>query len=197
MSNKWNITDDEIHDEIVKAHFMDKPFATGEEKQLFKEYLIAGKRIGVQESENRIRKLVRHAQGSSAPTALITISVDQELTHAETIARQHKIIQRILSAQYKWFIEASYCYEYYSSNQKWNPHIHIKLDKITSASVMAQQLRRKLKDLTHYINVSIKTEEIHNAYISGIKTEAKTINHEMDENFRKSNNIQNIYLVKQ
>jgi len=197
MSNKWNITEDEIHDEIVKAHFMDKPFATGEEKQIFKEYLIAGKRLGVMESEARIKKLVRQALGTQAPTALITISVDQELTHADTIARQHKIIQRIISANYKWFSEASYCFEYYSNEQKWNPHIHIKLDKSTSPSVMAQQLRRKLKELSYYINVSIKTEEIHSAYISGIKTEAKTINHEMDESFRKTHNIQDIYLVKQ
>lgn len=164
---------------------------------LFREKQIADDRYFKQLSEKRINALVREHLGGASPTALITISVDKELTPTEAVARQHKIIQRILSAKYKWLINASYCFEYYSGTQSWNPHIHIKLDKTTSPSVIAQQLRRKIKELSYYINVSIKTEEIHDAYISGIKTESKTLNHQMDEDFRKNHNIQNIYLVRQ
>lgn len=191
------ITNEEKIDEVIKAHFMNSPFATDEAKRDFREWLIAGDRIISQNEEARIRKLVKVAQGNDAPTALITISVDMELTPEEAILRQKKIIERIKSAKYKWLVEASYCFEYYSENQKWNPHIHIKLDKTAPPSVMAQQLRRKLKELTYYINVSIKTEEIHEAYINGDKTGKKTLNHEMDEDFRKLHNLQNIYLVKQ
>lgn len=197
MANwKSTISYDEILDEITKAHFLNE-IPTDEERMLFREKQIADDRYFKQLSEKRINALVREHLGGASPTALITISVDKELTPTEAVARQHKIIQRILSAKYKWLINASYCFEYHSGNQSWNPHIHIKLDKTTSASVMAQQLRRKIKELSYYINVSIKTEEIHDAYISGIKTESKTLNHQMDEDFRKNHNIQNIYLVRQ
>jgi len=187
---------EDIMTTVERAHFMfSNP--TQEQIQSFRDWIKAGDRIIAQREESRIRKLVRQSQGDQASTCLITLSVDQSLSPADTVARQHKVIQRIISAKYKWLIEASYCFEYYSGEQNWNPHIHIKIDKTISKSHIAQQLRRKLKDLVYYINVSEKTEEIHSAYISGIKTESKTDNHKMDEVFRKDNNIKDIYLVIQ
>lgn len=125
-------------------------------------------------------------------TQLITISIDQELTEAEAILKQKQTIEKIKQAKYKWMINASYSFEYYSKNG-WNPHIHIKIDKTIRDSQIAQQLRRKELKSVYNINVSSKTDEIHTSYLMGDKKEAKRENTEQDKDFRKIHNIQDYY----
>ena len=123
---------------------------------------------------------------------LITISIDQKLSEEEAILKQKQTIEKIKQAKYKWMINASYSFEYYSKNG-WNPHIHIKIDKTIRDSQIAQQLRRKDLKSVYNINVSSKTDEIHTSYIMGNKKEAKRENTEQDQNFRKIHNIQDYY----
>lgn len=125
-------------------------------------------------------------------TQLITISIDQKLTEAEAILKQKQTIEKIKTSKYKWMINASYSFEYYSNNG-WNPHIHIKIDKTIRDSQIAQQLRRKELKSVYNINVSSKTDEIHTSYIMGDKKEAKRENTEQDQNFRKIHNISDYY----
>jgi len=129
-------------------------------------------------------------------TQLITISIDQKLEQAKAVEKQMKIIEKIKSAQYKWLRNGTYTFEYFSKNG-WNPHIHIKTDKHMKGALIAQMLRRKLKDepSAYQINVSSKTADIHEAYIMGDKTITKRENTDMDKMFREEYKIKDYYII--
>lgn len=146
--------------------------------------------------KNEVAKAVRHLKNpNEIKTQLITISIDQKLTEEEAILKQKQAMHKIIQSKYKWLINASYSFEYYSNNG-WNPHIHIKIDKTIRDSQIAQQLRRKELSSTYNINVSSKTDEIHQAYIMGNKKEDKRQNTDKDQDFRKIHNIQDFYEIK-
>uniref|UniRef100_UPI00404889E3 hypothetical protein n=2 Tax=Pseudomonadota TaxID=1224 RepID=UPI00404889E3 len=161
------------------------------EKQRIKFYAQAtyAKEMFRHEVQKQVRTLKSPDQ---IKTQLITISIDQELTEAEAILKQKQTIEKIKQSKYKWMINSSYSFEYYSNNG-WNPHIHIKIDKTIRDSQIAQMLRRKELKSVYNINVSSKTDEIHTSYIMGDKKEAKRENSERDQNFRKIHNIQDYY----
>lgn len=146
--------------------------------------------------QNEVQKQVRSLKNpNELKTQLITISIDQKLTPEETILKQKQTIEKIIQSKYKWLINASYSFEYYSKNG-WNPHIHIKIDKTIRDSQIAQQLRRKELKSVYNINVSSKTDEIHTAYIMGDKKEAKRENTIQDQDFRKIHNIHDFYEIR-
>lgn len=183
---------EECIDVIVAAHFLFKP-GTDQEQQAFRHKWIAEGRIQKQNEEKAIRQVVRSAQGDTAPTQLITISINKD---CDAVSSQKAVIDVIRQAKYSCLDNVSYSFEYYSSNG-WNPHIHIKTDKSKADSQVAQLFRRKLdkKNNVYYINVSSKTEEIHSAYIMGNKKAEKSDDCKKDEEYRKIHNLQDIYIM--
>jgi len=151
---------------------------------------------------NRAKRLNderRAALGAEMPCQLITIMIDQELTDpAEVITLQHAVVNKLKQAGYKWFVNVSIRYEYYSGeNNKWNPHIHIKLDKIERDGAVAQAVRRKLMNEKSIYRVDVKSKkhEIYDAYIMGEKQESKTVNLGCDSAFRETHGIDEVYYV--
>lgn len=154
----------------------------------------ASAQIARERELNEVKKMVRSLKNpDELKTQLITLSVNQELTHENAILAQKKAIALIKQSNYKWIQNASYTFEYFSNNG-YNPHIHIKIDKTLPDSQIAQMLRRKKIPSIYNINVSHKTEEIHNAYIMGDKKETKRENVEKDEAFRSMHGLQDYYL---
>uniref|UniRef100_UPI0040471C77 hypothetical protein n=1 Tax=Rheinheimera sp. TaxID=1869214 RepID=UPI0040471C77 len=70
---------------------------------------------------------------------------------------------------------------------------HIKIEKTTRDSAIAQQVRRKVFKGVYRVDVSSKNDEIHTAYIMGDKKEAKRENVEQDALFRKQHNLLDYY----
>lgn len=175
------------------AQYQQETFNHTLDLEKVKIQFLASAQIQKDRLKNEVAKAVRLLKNpNEIKTQLITISIDQKLTEEEAILKQKKTIEKIKSSKYKWMVNASYSFEYYSNNG-WNPHIHIKIDKTIRDSQIAQQLRRKELSSVYNINVSSKTEEIHDAYIMGNKKEAKRENTDKDQDFRKIHNIQDFY----
>lgn len=153
----------------------------------------ADARIAKEKLDKQVAQQVRQLKNpDEIKTQLITISIDKEQSPEDAIACQKAVIAGIKKANYKWLVNVSYSFEYYSSNG-WNPHIHIKIDKTTRDSAIAQQVRRKAFKGVYRVDVSSKNDEIHSAYLMGDKKEAKRENVEQDALFRKQYNLLDYY----
>ncbi|AXH74781.1 MAG: putative replicase [Cressdnaviricota sp.] len=145
----------------------------------------------------RLNEQRREALGADLPCQLITIMIDQEVKEPDKVIKlQHSIMNKLIGAKYKWMINVSYRYEYYSGEiNKWNPHIHIKIDKLDRDGAVAQAVRRKLSAFKEVYRVDVKSKksEIYDAYIMGDKQESKTVNLGYDSVFRETHGIDEVY----
>jgi len=154
---------------------------------------LADVRIAKEKLDKQVADQVRQLKNpDEIKTQLITISIDKEQTAEDAVLQQKAVIAGIKKANYKWIVNASYSFEYYSSNG-WNPHIHIKIDKTCRDSQIAQQVRRKAFKGVYRVDVSSKNDQIHTAYLMGDKKEAKRENVEQDALFRKQHNLLDYY----
>jgi len=149
-----------------------------------------------EENERKIKaelRLLRNPE--DVQTQLITICIDQKLEQSKAVEKQLKIMDKILSAKYKW-LKGTYNFEYFGK-EGWNPHIHIKIDKTTKGATIAQMLRRKLQDIpeAYRINVITRSAKEHDGYIEGEKTETKRESIEFDKIFREEYKIKDYYLI--
>ncbi len=148
------------------------------------------------EVAERLRQMQK-ADGS-IKTQIITICIDQNIKESEAIDIQNEVIDKI-RGNYKWLVDAKAVYEYYSKDKelnipKWNPHIHIYIEKTIKGSTIAQQLRRKFvkKKEVYRINVKDGKGNMQLDYINGTKTDEKKECVEKDKNFREINKITEI-----
>lgn len=146
-----------------------------------------------------VRKEMNRLLGDT-PTQMVTIALDQKLTEAEAIEAQHKVRDLVTSASYKWMKNPTWRYEYYSGEDcKWNPHLHLVVDKMVTTSHVRQQIFRKFlgkkKPLECVYNTDVT--ECKNSsqrdYIDGIKQDSKQKSLEKDAEFRNKHNISDVY----
>lgn len=149
--------------------------------------------------QEAVRKEVNRLTGDT-PTQMVTISLDQNMTEAEAIEAQHKVRDLIVGASYKWYSNATWRYEYYSGDEcKWNPHLHLVVDKVVSSSHVRQQIFRKFlgkkKPLECVYNTDVTEckDSSQRDYIDGIKQDNKQKSLEKDKEFRNKYNISEKY----
>lgn len=177
IAEAWKMTDEQIlafrKQQVVKA-------------QLYKE-----------ENDRKVKeemRLLRKPEDTA--TQLITICLDQKVEQEKIIQKQFKIMDKIISARYKWMINGKYNFEYFGK-EGWNPHIHIKIDKTIQGATIAQMLRRKLQNdhEVYRVNVITRSAKEHDGYIEGDKAEAKQENTHMDKMLRENYNIKDFYVI--
>lgn len=149
------------------------------------------------ENERKVKaelRLLRNPE--DVQTQLITICIDQKLEQAKAVRTQLKIMDKILSAKYKWMTNGTYNFEYFGKDG-WNPHIHIKIDKTTKGSLIAQMIRRKIHDIpeAYRVNVITRSAKEHDGYVEGEKTESKQDAIDMDKMFREEYKIKDYYII--
>ena len=156
--------------------------------------------------EKRVREMQK--EDGSIYTQIITICVDQNVSEESAVKVQTDVITEIRKANYKWLkgTDAKAVFEYYSKEKdtgkiKWNPHIHIYLEKTIKDGALSQSLRTKLcgrkgekTETTKIYRVHVKSGQgnIQLDYINGTKTEAKFECCEKDKAFREKYEIQEI-----
>lgn len=134
---------------------------------------------------------------------LATLSIDQEYLQVPQLIKE--IVSVLRSTAYKWYDEPILRAEFYSGQDgKWNPHIHILnkrgLNNGVAPSVIKQALTKKLKG-TKYQVYRVAAHQFPltagENYINGIKKQEKQENVEKDAQYRKENNIDDIYYLHQ
>jgi len=149
------------------------------------------------ENDRKIKAELRQIRNpEDVKTQLITICIDQKLSQKKVVEKQYQIMDKLLSAKYKWLNIGTYNFEYFGKDG-WNPHIHIKIDKTTKGATIAQQIRRKLDKIpeAYRVNVITRSAKEHDGYIEGEKTESKQEATNMDKLFREEYKIKDYYTI--
>lgn len=113
------------------------------------------------------------------------------------INKIHKIIAVLKNPPWYWAEHICFCIEFFSKNSQeddhWNPHIHmwVRNYKGLSPSPISTSLKRRFKCV---VKGARDHQNLMN-YIKGNKKDEKMEYVEMDEQFRKNNNIQDFYEV--
>ena len=149
-----------------------------------------------QKRRDEVAERVRQMQKANGTikTQIVTICVDQKIDEAEAVKVQLDVVDKI-RGNYKWLVDAKAVFEYYSKDDngdiKWNPHIHIYIEKTTKGAMIAQQLRRKFIGKTSVYRVNVKDGKgnIQLDYINGTKEMAKQECVQKDREFREKNKI--------
>ncbi|WP_445775528.1 hypothetical protein [Shewanella sp.] len=149
------------------------------------------------ENERKIKAEVRELRApEDIQTQLITICIDKDLPQAKAVETQYKVMDKIISAKYKWLVNGTYTFEYFGK-EGWNPHIHIKIDKTTKGSTIAQMIRRKLEPIptAYRVNVITRSAKEHDGYILGEKRDEKQESLQYDKMFKEQFNIKDYYII--
>jgi hypothetical protein len=144
----------------------------------------------------KVREYIKELTPQNVKTQLITLCLDKNLSEEQAIRVQKHAIEIIMLANYKFMIEPSYRFEYFTK-EGWNPHIHICIEKTQSEGKVAQALRRKFNcwESIYRVHVSTLNYEAHSKYINGEKTEIKEEYLKKDAEFKAKYNIKD-YITK-
>lgn len=153
-----------------------------------------------QRHADNVRREVNTQNGEN-PTQMITFALHQGLTEEEAIKAQRNIVASIKKANYKWLINAQIKFEYYSAEKKWNPHVHLLVDKTTRVSQVRQQIYRKFMEgkkaepNVYNTDVTECKDDSQRNYLKGNKQEAKLENVLLDIEFREKYDIEEIMTI--
>jgi len=170
---------------------------TNEQVLAFRKQHVVKALLYKEENDRKVKEEMRLLRKpENVQTQLITICLDQNEEQEKVIKKQFQIMDKIISARYKWMINGTYNFEYFGK-EGWNPHIHIKIDQSIKGATIAQMLRRKLQDnhIVYRVNVITRSAKEHDGYIEGIKTESKQENTHMDRMLRENYNIKDFYKI--
>lgn len=124
---------------------------------------------------------------------LITLCIDKEYIQVPKLATE--IISVIRSTDYQCISDSKAVIELYGENG-WNPHIHIVTKKLKQNGQLAQLFRRKFvkqKYQCYRVDVKDMPYESALAYVMGEKESDKIEMLEKDMEYRKKNNLQDVY----
>lgn len=155
----------------------------------------------VKEEQRRKNQFNRVISGDIM-CCLVTISINQEYDK-QIVDLIKEIIYVLRHAKFKWYDQPILRAEFYSDKDgKWNPHIHILnkrgLKNGVAPSVIKQALERKLKGekyQVYRVHACARPLTAGEDYINGVKKTAKLDNVKKDMEYRKKNNIEEIYYL--
>lgn len=154
----------------------------------------------IKEEQRRKNQFNRVISGE-VMCCLATISINQDYIQVPELIKE--IIYLLKNTKYKWYDQPILRAEFYSDKDgKWNPHIHILnkrgLNNGVPPSVIKQALTKKLKGDKYQVYRVHACERPLTAgedYINGVKKTIKQDNVKKDAEYRKENNIEDIYYL--
>lgn len=150
-----------------------------------------------QRRKNRFNQVIT----GEAMCCLATLSIDQNYIQVVDLIKE--IVTLLRNTKYKWYDQPILRAEFFSDKDgKWNPHIHILnkrgLNNGVPPSVIKQALTKKLKgDKYQIYRVHACERPLTSGedYINGVKKTIKQENVKKDAEYRKENNLQDIYYL--
>jgi len=132
-------------------------------------------------------------------SVIFTFSLDNDMNPEDTIKNMHNILALLRIKDYKFLDKSAIVtFEFYSSEKKWNPHIHVYNDLLLKPSHSAQRLHnffvKNDKNRKKYSIYNVNARQGNSKYQLGYvmdhdKKEDKIENNKMDEDFRETHNI--------
>jgi hypothetical protein len=134
----------------------------------------------------------------------ITFNFSDKVAVSDVVIETARLINLPLFDQTK----LTYCYEYYGTSGQ-HPHVHMLVELKRTGTINPSKIEQYVfqkKSLREIMNYNYKLSwaknskdrcskrAVHLAYISGMKTEEKQQNSELDKQWRRQNNLEDIYI---
>lgn len=197
------IADDDEYQERTgrwNTKFEAKPTMLEAEEWVHRVWTIGGI-VAKRKKAERLAKLTKEIAPEMVKSKLITFMIDQQKTitkqYCEALVDELRLTSQYES--YKYLRGSTVRFEFYTKGDKFNPHLHFNCETSMKNGQIAQLLKRKfVKDKwnIYRINAVERTADITENYIiDANKTSEKMPSVEKDNEFKKANNIEEVYII--
>jgi len=203
------LEDEENEDGWWNTKFEDKPTLKQADEWMTEHWVAKNERAKTRRAE-RQNAMMKKIAPELVKATLITMSIDQQVPRIEINKLYcEKIITELvkisLFKEYEYLTGRAVRFEFWTEGKDgkphWNPHLHINVETIKTKGKIAQPLDRKFvknpKWKIYNVDATQRDiETLHNYVEQGDKQENKMDYVAMDNEYKRQNNIEEVYIIE-